>query len=256
MKIAVTSSESKTQYYINQAYVDYLIEAGFEPVIVTPKSDIILAAAECDGLLLPGGIDIDPIFYGEDNVASISAEPEKDKFERSLFYAFIAAEKPIFGICRGFQLIVRETLKHNPHNSLSFWQNVNNHSLANDRGVARTQPTHSVTAFKDSLYGEGPEELSKMFVNSMHHQALVGIFAKNAGPIIGKVKSLAVTSFGMNQKAKGLIIEAADLQDWGTQVRGVQWHPEELMDVSLLHTFFGEAFAEQPNNKNKGVKNG
>ena len=55
LKIGIPVSKSKTQYYLNQAYIDYVVEAGFIPVAFYPGHDPKAFAVECDGLILPGG---------------------------------------------------------------------------------------------------------------------------------------------------------------------------------------------------------
>ena len=59
----------------------------------------------CDGLLLCGGGDIDPARYGQADQGSQPPDPVRDQAELELFHAFLQAGKPIFGICRGMQLI-------------------------------------------------------------------------------------------------------------------------------------------------------
>ena len=181
MRIGLTAGGSKTQYYLNQAYVDYVAEAGFIPILITSAHDVSGIADICDGLLLPGGIDIEPTFYGENNLASNGCDPAKDDFEREVLHAFLTREKPIFGICRGFQMIVREFMDQhndvpNAFAGLSYYQHINHHALAADRNIPRSSPSHSVTANFQTLYGQENRADGEHFVNSIHHQALV---AKN-----------------------------------------------------------------------------
>lgn len=100
----------------NAAYVRYVAAAGYTPVLVPMESDPAVISEMADGLLLAGGIDIDPIHYGVSNYASFGVDPEKDASERALFHAFREYKKPIFGICRGFQLIFRELLHAHEEN--------------------------------------------------------------------------------------------------------------------------------------------
>ena len=74
MKIGITTSESKTQYYINQAYIDYIHEAGMQAFMIMKTHDIGMMVNMLDGLILPGGIDIDPIYYGTDNYTSFQSD--------------------------------------------------------------------------------------------------------------------------------------------------------------------------------------
>lgn len=245
LKIAIPISKSKTQYYINQAYIDYINDAGFEPVIITSSEDAITNMAEyCDGLILPGGIDIDPIFYDEDNYTSYSADPEKDDFERSIFWTFVDQLKPVFGICRGAQLISREFLRYNPlfEQFLEFYQHIIRHSLASDLELARSNKSHSVHAVRSILYNNDTLEDDRIYVNSMHHQCIVANFPKQLPDHMTDVfRVLAHTRAGLQKKDKGLVIEAFEIHGWVTsKIRAVQWHPEELKDVGLLQAFFTE----------------
>jgi gamma-glutamyl-gamma-aminobutyrate hydrolase PuuD len=251
MLIGIPVGVSKTQYFVNQAYVDYVHEAGFEPVMISPRNNILEMSAFCDGLLLAGGIDIDPIFYGESNYSSQGTDPVKDDFERQVFYAFVKLHKPVFGICRGLQLIAREYLHNVPKAKarLEFVQHIGHHNLANELGITRTIPAHSVFADRNILYGEAHKIYQKMFVNSMHHQCLMihpPLAAKKKGyPLISyHLKALAVSRYGMSEKDKGDIVEALDLTGWYPgKITAVQWHPEELKDLKLIQKFFDVAEA-------------
>ena len=244
MKIAITIGLGKTQFQINQAYIEYVAKAGYEPVIVTPLNDVTLMANDCDALLLPGGIDIDPMYYGEDNDNCHGTDLEKDEFERSMFMAFIEVRKPIFGICRGFQLMARETLQH--EDKLQFIQNIPSHAQSNI-SIPRSQTSHFIKANTKVLYNDNTVLPRRIPVNSMHHQALVGSPGKKR--VIGSVELLAVTSRGLSDTSVEdgyVVIEAADFHAWdNVKIRGVQWHPEETMDVALLHNFFGQNEQEQ-----------
>lgn len=248
MKIAIPTSRSKIQLFINQSYVEYVSEAGYNPILIHDLNDAIQAAEMCDGLLLPGGIDIDPVFYGESNYSSFNVEPEKDDFERRLFYAFADQNKPVMGICRGAQLIAREYLRNNPGSGsrLYFAQHISDHSLAKSLEVRRDIRTHEVRANRNTLYGEEHDKYQPMFVNSMHHQCLCLLPDKAKGkdgyinPVVDGLVVLAFTSHGLSKKDRGLIIEAFTIDGWvQSHVLAVQWHPEELKDYELLTTFFG-----------------
>ncbi|WP_455034592.1 gamma-glutamyl-gamma-aminobutyrate hydrolase family protein [Lachnoanaerobaculum gingivalis] len=94
-KVALAGTESLTNY------IDALKENDIE-VIATLDVD---EAIKCDGLLLPGGGDIDPVYYGEEMNGSDEPDRELDKAQREILDAFVKAKKPILGICRGMQLI-------------------------------------------------------------------------------------------------------------------------------------------------------
>ena len=59
-----------------------------------------------DGLVLTGGADIDPAFYGQEaHAETVDTVPERDAFEIALVRAAIERDLPVLGICRGMQLI-------------------------------------------------------------------------------------------------------------------------------------------------------
>lgn len=250
MRIAVLASISKTQYFINQAYADYMEDAGMFPVVITPNMTPEVALAVSDGLLLPGGIDLDPIYYGEDNFHSFAVDPVKDDFERGMFHAFREAGKPIFGICRGFQLIAREYLLAHPkmERFLDFWTDLPQHQQTGSLQLSRTIHSHFVDYVPKYLYAENRNKIESLPVNSMHHQCLYADFLK-AG-VIGaqNFRMAAWTTRGLkiDQKevAKGnhfpVICEAFRIFDWGAPILAVQWHPEELKDIELVRNFFVE----------------
>jgi putative glutamine amidotransferase len=252
MKICIPVSTSKTQFYVNQAYIEYLRQAGFEPVMITHLNPVEPYVDMCAGLMLPGGIDIDPIHYNESNVASFKTDPEKDDFERRLLHTFLAFQKPVFGICRGFQLIMREWLSE-PENkavahSLQYYQHISGHNQVDRLDADRTIPTHDVTFIGDRLYGDGAGAGNfRMFVNSMHHQAIVA-FPPNKNPnatVFGECHVAAMTRYEWDVKKKGYIVEGVRMSWRGSRVLAVQWHPEELKDLALIQNFFNEMPAQQ-----------
>ena len=211
------------KYDINMAYPDYVSDAGYNPILVNPGNNLKAMAEMFDGLVLPGGIDIDPIPYGDNNWGSYYCNPKKDKFERELMWAFMTAGKPIFGICRGFQLIAREYMFN----------------------AADVHLGHVDTLYNDTEYA-----IDRVAVNSMHHQAVYTTYTleqlENNNKIGPHVRALAWTNRGVDAEAEGVILEAILIENWSkAPIMGVQWHPEELRDIKLLQCFF-EKFQGQP----------
>jgi len=241
--IGIPVSTSKPQYYINQAYADYVSGAGMIPLLLTPSMNneaLEVIVNGCDGLLLPGGGDMEPTYYGEDNIASYSVDLDKDNFERSLYDRFLKAAKPIFGICRGLQLIMREVLAENPklEKNFTYFQHMNEHSIVNDLKIPRTVTSHSVN-IKNSLYGKNNKGKDIIFVNSMHHQCVV--MNKRLKIANDMVEVLATTDRGISRKesVNFAVVEAIRLSNIASDVMAVQWHPEELRDYALIQNFFG-----------------
>lgn len=116
----------------------------------------------CQGLLLAGGGDIDPAYFGQKNRGSAPADPTRDQRELALFQAFAQAGKPIFGICRGMQLI-NVALGGTLHQDLPA-------AVAPFHSDPDSDLVHPIRSLEGSLlhrlYG------TVFSVNSAHHQAV------------------------------------------------------------------------------------
>lgn len=193
--------ESDTRRWFNElnnAYTDALYRTGAVPLLTCG-----LCAGEmaqlCDGLLLSGGADLDPQLYGEAVLNdSVKINPQRDAFELELFAAFYRLGKPVFGICRGCQVV-------NVALGGTLYQD-----LVEQKGLVHFDPQlrHEVWADESSLLHElfG----GRFFTNSTHHQAV-----KDVAP------GLRVTA----RSAEG-IVEA--LEHELRPVFATQFHPERL----------------------------
>lgn len=244
--LPIYSGEKRTA--INTAYINYIIAAGMSPVSIFVNEPIDEKIKMCDGLLLPGGIDIDPTYYGQNNVGSFAVDPKRDIFERLLLHSFIQAEKPVFGICRGFQLIVRE-LVCGKCKGFYFYQDLGGHSQS-AKQLERNIRLHDVLYNPEDLYGGNSDDTSRMFVNSFHHQAFVmGLKTRNRGVIETEdydIRITAITKYNITNNIAA-IIEGIKIPQLG--VSGVQWHPEELSDIALIQHAFGENNEQEADNR-------
>jgi len=258
MKIAIPMSPEETQFRVNKAYIEYIEQAGYEPMATVPQNIALNMAEICDGLILPGGKDLDPIYYGESNWGSFWADPDKDDFERQLMWAFINFGKPIFGICRGLQLIAREYIKHVGDDKVTpaaeelisdrlvFGQDISTHDASSRFNLLRNRPHHYVTAREDTLYGSDDKDTKFLPVNSMHHQYLHINMEPEALAKSNKVtphmRAAAWTGRGLDKEEFGVVCEGFVIRNWvDSRIAAVQWHPEELRDYQLLHNFFGKS---------------
>ena len=150
---------------------------------------------DCDFLLLPGGGDLEPGRYGQVNTASYGLEPERDRVELELIDRFAALRKPIFGVCRGLQVI-------NVFFGGSLIQDIQGHRAVD--GIDRCHRVRSSVSPLRDLCGES------CIVNSAHHQA---------------VDRIGTGLEAVQWTADGTI-EA--LCHRSLTIWGVQWHPERL----------------------------
>ncbi|MBR2047222.1 MAG: gamma-glutamyl-gamma-aminobutyrate hydrolase family protein [Oscillospiraceae bacterium] len=197
-----------------ETYANYdaaLKASGLEPVF---SLDLTLAAG-CDGLLLTGGYDIDPSFYGQENHACFHVDPVRDQEEIGLVHEFMALGRPIFGICRGHQIL-------NVALGGDMIQHVPGHAQL-DTGVDDIHPVTAEHDFMRRLYGD------RFAVNSAHHQ------------LVGRLgQGLEVTCRSDEGYIEGILHENG-------RVFGVQFHPErigfakrreEAVDGALLFEVF------------------
>lgn len=201
-------------------YVSAVRGAGMEPVVVSAVKEPVRAqsrqrypdyagvqvhmefqAEDFDGLLLPGGGDINPVRFGQENQGSIAISDELDELQFAMLDRFVKCQKPVLGICRGHQLI-----------NVYFGGTLIQHlpgSFRHAREGNGPDKVHSVIAGEESwlakLYG------TKFFHNSAHHQAVdragSGLVFDSYCPEDSTVESL----------------HHAELP-----IYGVQWHPERM----------------------------
>lgn len=184
-----------------QNYINALNRAGAEPIVIHNISDLNMN--EADGLLVPGGGDIDPKRYHAENEGSEGIEDDLDTFQFAVMDKFVSAKKPILGICRGHQLI-------NVYFGGDMIQNLSNaFKHARDAG-ADIDKYHEAESRKgswiESIYG------SKFLINSSHHQAV-----KTPG------KNMVVDLFSTEDH----IVEAC--HHTSLPIWTVQWHPERCL---------------------------
>ena len=234
MKIALTLSKREITSAINNAYIDYVHNANMQPLIFDQRTSPETVCSMSDGLILKGGTDLDPLYYGYNNNTSVDVDPGLDEFERQLFWGFVGLRKPIFGICRGFQLIFRELAfrrtEENRIHGFKYVQHMEGHNQAN-REVKRPYAFHYVE-YKNRLYDleDSNNEERYLPVNSMHHQGIQKDTGKGSKQFSRGQSPITPIAWS------GHVLEAVSAVD--IPILAVQWHPEELNDVNLLRNIF------------------
>jgi putative glutamine amidotransferase len=211
-RIGVTSSpslhEDRFLEALDRAFVSAVISAGglpfVLPVLAPEEASSVLACL--DGILFSGGGDVDPACYaGPSSHAAQGIEPERDAYEIALARAGVDLGLPMFGICRGCQVLnvaLGGTLvQHLP-------------DVSDQQHCAKEQwaeAVHTVRVLPESRLG-GVVGLDVVGVNSLHHQAVDGVG--------DGLHAVAWADDGTIEAVEGM---------GPTRVLAVQWHPELLM---------------------------
>lgn len=196
----------------HRAYVESVDRAGGFAVVV-PLVDpgrIPGYLDQLDGLVVSGGIDIDPAAYGADRLPVCQAsQPERDEFERQLWLEIIQRDFPTLGICRGVQSL-------NVACGGTLLQDLPAHGVHPEPEAE----THLVTIEPGSGLAAlvGADTLA---TNSWHHQ---GVDELGSG--------LRVTGRAPDGVVEAIEVEAAP------GVLTVQWHPELVNDRPAHLQFF------------------
>lgn len=224
---------------MSHRYSAAVAAAGGAPLLVPlleGMDDAVLRAiyGRIDGLLVPGGADPDPGSYGEGRHPLCKAtDPPRDRVETTLIGWALADRKPLFGICRGMQMLAVArggTL----YQDLSAQRpGTKKHDYFPRQGYARNRISHTVETERGSaladLLGPGTVE-----VNSMHHQ-------------------------GVRDPGSGVrvVARAPDGLPEGLEVPGhpfalaVQWHPEALTEVRPAMAGLFRAFVDAAAGRNR-----
>ncbi len=212
--IAVTAlfDDKKNSIWMLPEYLDALIKAGGIPVIlplIDSKEDIKELVNLYDGFLLTGGQDINPKIYNEEKSEHCGyINEERDTMEGILLSEVLKVDKPIFAICRGFQLL-NSCLGGKLYQDIGVEKNSESGSI-HRQGKPYNKPVHKINIKENSLLFDIIKK-KEIDVNSIHHQAV-----KEVSP---KVQEAGITEDG--------IVESIFLKD-KKFVLGVQWHPEVL----------------------------
>ncbi|HEY2599205.1 MAG TPA: gamma-glutamyl-gamma-aminobutyrate hydrolase family protein [Candidatus Dormibacteraeota bacterium] len=190
-----TSPKRESGYYLT--YGRAVEAAGAEPVYLPLATSSVDGL---DGLLLPGGWDVDPARYGEKPDEKIGdIDPELDETEIRLFKQAREHQIPVLGICRGQQVI-------NVAMGGALIQHLEGHEV---RAFGRKHLAHKAAVDPASELGQAAEG-REIEVNSLHHQA---------------VRSVAT---GLRQTATGDDGTVEGLESDDGLIVAVQCHPEEL----------------------------
>ena len=227
---AAFANAAATTAFENRASGTYpaaLAAAGAIPVVVPldlPDDTLAALCARLDGLCLAGGVDVAPEEYGELRHPQLGAtDTRRDATELKITRWALAADLPVFGICRGNQLL-------NVAAGGSLYQDIPSDLPAasrhayNSEEVARARPTHDVRVTPDSRLA-GVLGCAHVATNSFHHQAVKQVAA-----------GFRAVAWATDGVVEGIEAPAHRF------ALGVQWHPEEMVVNDVYARRLFEAF--------------
>lgn len=211
-------------------YIQAVRAAGGLPVLIPlglDEQELGALLQRVDGVLLPGGGDVAPAAYGGDEQATTirDVDTRRDEAEFALVRHAVDEEKPLLAICRGLQLF-------NVALGGSLWEDVAESmpgAIPHDffGQYQRDYLAHPVTIAGDSRLAEALQSNGTIGVNSLHHQG---------------IRRLAPGLVPVAWAPDGLV-EAVEYPDHPFAL-GVQWHPENLLQVEPQMRLLFRAFVQ------------
>ena len=216
---------------LTTAYIEAIEQAGGIPLMIPlglEAADLLRVLDLVDGVLLPGGGDVDPVHYRAPmNPLIKSIDADRDTMEILAAQTAVSQQKPLLAICRGHQVL-------NVALGGTLWADISSQmpeSIEHD--FNHTQPrsfqAHKVTVLAESLLAAqlGATETA---VNSLHHQG---------------IRDLALELTAVATSPDGLI-EGVEVTGHPFAI-GVQWHPEWLVgdNAAMVRLFQGFVSAAQ-----------
>jgi putative glutamine amidotransferase len=215
LRVAVTTTtdaaaraHGRPTVFLYTSYIHALQQVGLVPVLITPAHSPASIAAlidVCCGLVLTGGEDVEPRHYGAEPSPALGAvAPARDEMEFRVLDCALPRGMPVFGICRGLQVL-------NVHFGGTLIQDLATEwrgELRHEQAEPWEQRTHRASIATDSLLHRIVDQ-TQLHINSFHHQAV-----RRLG------SDLRVVAH-----AEDGLVEAIEHEShpW---LLGVQWHPE------------------------------
>jgi putative glutamine amidotransferase len=213
-------------------YVASVEQAGARARVLEVSESAGKVLREVDGVLLTGGGDVDPAFYGEArHPATHDAEPGRDEFEIDLARRAMSEDVPLLAICRGAQVLnvaaggtlvqdIPTALQSDLPHLVPAPPNADCHDIRIESGSRLA-----------TVLGPHAEAACSCRVNSRHHQSV----ARPGGGLT------------VSARAADGVVEAIEKPDARFCI-GVQWHPENFWrsgEFSPLFDAFVAAAAER-----------
>ena len=202
------TEEGTEKEFVNRNYLDSLLKYNCNVIMLTlnnPKLDEVLAL--CDGFLITGGADINPKYFGEDNLGlSKEVIADLDIVDKQIIEYAAKHKKPVLGICRGHQAL-------NVFLGGTLYQDIGD-------SHRRIVSGHEVKTIPNEVLSFDPE----IEVNSYHHQAV-----NTPAP------HMQVIAYHGDGTCEAIVHDTLPFI-------GIQWHPERLQDTKPSKVIFDKFF--------------
>jgi putative glutamine amidotransferase len=229
------SPEFPASWVMSHRYINTVAAAGGLPWMIPLVEDATLRGIyeTLDGVFLPGGADVDPGSYGAlPHPACDKTDTARDHVELQLSRWAIEDRKPVFGVCRGHQVInlaMGGTLYQDIADQMPGSIKHDYFPFAEAR-YARDHLAHEVLITEEDSYVGRLAAAPRLMVNSMHHQAI--------RDLANGLVATAVAEDGVVEAVEG----SAERGD--QFLLGVQWHPEALTERDPRYLRLFEEFVE------------
>lgn len=225
--IGITCSwdNENEKHYLNSSYAGAVKAAGGLPVLLVDyeQQEMQKLLDLLDGLLLSGGKDVDPVYFGEDTMPGCGEiTPVRDAFEIEFTRLALNTGLPVLGICRGSQ-VLNIAAGGNIYQDLI--TQLPGH-LKHYQFAPAWAPTHNIQV-KASTLLEDILKTGMIRVNSFHHQAIREV----------------ASGFVVSARSSDGVIEAIE-NTCGAFALGVQCHPEEMWEKDPRFLNFFRALIE------------
>ena len=200
-----------TSHYMEFTYKEYshaVTNSGGAPMLIPVAQNnqsLTVIINRIDGLILSGGVDVNPKFYGEQPVTGLGEiDEDRDRTELELAKMAYAKNLPIFAICRGIQVLnvaLGGTLYQDIANQI-------NESIFHTQNASKSVTTHTVQIETETALYQIFKRKT-VWVNGKHHQAVKDI-----------AQGLRVSARAVDGVIEGIEHPSKKF------VLGVQWHPE------------------------------
>jgi putative glutamine amidotransferase len=200
-------------------YLQRIVEAGGIAIEITPEDSVSQIIGSLDGVLLPGGGDVEPsLYHAVSHPKTDGVRADLDALELALIAEARERELPLLAICRGHQLA-----------NVAFGGSLQQHIDAESHRTPTADPPAQWPSAWHNVRIEAPSRLAgllgtgEIMVNSRHHQ---GVTAERLAP---DLVAVAVSPDGF--------VEAAETAD-GSWLMSVQWHPERSEVIESFRPLF------------------